>query len=120
MRLPLAAALVALMAAPAAPVAAATYQWTGYGVNVPGSSKCPTYRMTIDVTVDGKNVAAKFQQEGRPQRHFEATLDARGGFKTSAEVGGGGTIAVSGTISDKASTVLLDGYCKFGGPLTRR
>ena len=31
------------------------YTWTGYGINVPGSSKCPTYKMTIDVTVDGND-----------------------------------------------------------------
>ena len=46
--------------------AADLYTWTGYGTNVPGSSKCPTYKMTIDVTVDGSSVMGKFQQEGRP------------------------------------------------------
>ena len=29
------------------------YTWTGYGVNVPGSSKCPTYKMNIEVPVTG-------------------------------------------------------------------
>ena len=29
------------------------YTWTGVGINVPGSSKCPTYKMTINVTVEG-------------------------------------------------------------------
>ena len=32
------------------------YSWTGMGTNVPGSSKCPTYKMTIDVTVEGRSV----------------------------------------------------------------
>ena len=36
------------------------------GMNVPGSSKCATYKMTIDVTVDGDSVKGLFQQEGRP------------------------------------------------------
>ena len=46
----------------------------GYGANVPDSSKCPTYKMTIDVTVDGDHVKGRFQQEGRPERGFETTL----------------------------------------------
>ena len=96
------------------------YAWTGYGINVSGSSKCPTYQMTIDVTVEGDSVKAFFQQEGRPERHFEATKDAKGMFKTKAVVGGGGSMDVSGTISDIDSKVLLDGYCKFGGKLTKK
>ncbi len=36
----------------AAQAQTAAYNWTGYGVNVAGSSKCPTYKMVIDVTVD--------------------------------------------------------------------
>ena len=34
----------------------AIYTWTGYGLNVPGSGKCPTYKMVIDVTVVGTDV----------------------------------------------------------------
>lgn len=96
------------------------YVWTGLGINVPGSSKCPTYQMTINVTVVGDSVKALFQQEGRPQRHFEATKDANGKFKTVAALSGGNVIQVSGTISDADSNVLLDGYCKFGGKLTKK
>ena len=44
--------------------APAVYTWTGYGVNVPGSSKCPTYKMNIEVTVTGTAVKGIFQQEG--------------------------------------------------------
>jgi hypothetical protein len=41
-------------------------------------------------------------------------------FHTSAVVGGGNVIQVSGTINGADSNVLLDGYCKFGGPLIRK
>ena len=96
------------------------YVWIGNGINVPGSSKCPTYKMTINVTVTGDKVTALFQQEGRPERHFETNKDAKGMFRTTAVVGGGNVIQVSGTINDAESTVLLDGYCKFGGPMAKR
>jgi hypothetical protein len=99
--------------------AASAYTWTGMGTNVQGSSKCTTYKMTINVTVDGTSVKGQFQQQGRDERHFEATLDGKGVFKTKAQVGGGGSMDVSGTISDAGGQVLLDGYCKFQGKLTR-
>ena len=115
-----ATALTTLLLAGPAYAQAAKYSWIGYGINVPGSSKCPTYKMTIDVTVSGDSVKALFEQEGRPQRHFEATKDAQGMFKTTAVVGGGNIMQVSGTINGASSTVLLDGYCKFGGPLIKK
>ena len=115
-----AGALATLVLAGPAYAQANKYVWTGYGVNVPGSSKCPTYKMTIDVTVAGNKVTALFEQEGRPQRHFEATTDASGAFKTTAVVGGGNIMQVSGTIGAADSTVLLDGYCKFGGHLAKK
>ena len=96
------------------------YTWSGFGINVPGSSKCPTYKMTINVTVAGDSVKALFEQEGRPERHFETTKDAKGMFQTTAVVGGGNVIQVSGTISGADSKILLDGYCKFGGILTKK
>ena len=98
----------------------ARYWWTGYGINVPGSSKCPTYKMTINITVAGDSVKAVFEQEGRPERHFEATKDAKGMFKTTAVVGGGNVIQVTGKINGADSEVLLDGYCKFGGILVKK
>jgi hypothetical protein len=107
--------VLAAGAAQAAPVA---YTWTGMGVNVPGSAKCATYKMTIDVTVDGKTVKGVFQQQGREERTFEATLDGKGMFKAKAALGGGGSMNVSGSISENESSVVLDGYCKFGGRLT--
>jgi hypothetical protein len=115
-----ATALVALLLAGPASAQSVKYAWVGYGTNVPGSSKCPTYKMTINVTVEGDSVKALFEQEGRQQRHFEATKDAKGMFHTSAMLGGGNAIQVSGTINGADSNVLLDGYCKFGGPLIKK
>ncbi|MFO1079639.1 MAG: hypothetical protein U1E23_03295 [Reyranellaceae bacterium] len=76
--------------------------------------------MTINVTVEGNTVKGLFQQEGRPQRNFTATKDAGSAFKTKAEVGGGGAMDVVGSVKGGESKILLDGYCKFGGPLTRK
>ena len=98
----------------------ANYTWTGYGQNVAGASKCPTYKMTIDVTIEGTAVKGHFQQEGRDGRHFEATLGQGGVFKTQAVVGGNNKMDVTGTIADGSSKVLLDGYCKFEGKLTKK
>jgi hypothetical protein len=113
------ATLATLVFAGSAHAQSASYIWTGFGVNVPGSSKCPTYQMKINVKVVGDSVTAQFQQEGRPQRHFEATKDAQGMFRTVAELGQGNAIQVSGKISDIDGSVLLDGYCKFGGGLVK-
>jgi len=115
-----AGAIAALALASAAFAQTAAYTWTGMGTNVAGSAKCSTYKMTIDVTVDGKAVKGSFLQQGREQRHFDATLNDKGLFKTKAQLGGGSTMDVIGTITDKESRVLLDGYCKFEGKLTRK
>lgn len=97
----------------------ATYSLTGMGTGVLGSSKCATYQISIDIAVDGKAIKGLFKQQGRPERAFAATLDDKGGFKTSADVGDGNVMEVVGTISDKESRILLDGYCKFEGKLNR-
>src|ERR1700761_7051864 len=115
----IAAAAFVLLAASGAQ-AADSYSWTGSGMNVSGSSKCPTYKMTINLDVNGTAVTGHFQQEGRDARHFEATAGAGGAFKTKAVVGGGGSMDVSGTVSPQKSEILLDGYCKFSGPLTKK
>lgn len=116
--IPASAVVTLLLGAPAfaQPVA---YTWTGMGTGVADSSKCATYKMTIDVTVDGKTVKGVLHQQGRPERPFAATLDDKGLFKTKAELADG-EITVSGTISDQENRVLLDGYCKFEGKLTRK
>jgi hypothetical protein len=116
----MAGALMALAATAPVQAQTAAYTWTGMGISVVDSSKCATYRMTIDVTVAGKTVKGVLHQQGRPERTFETTLDDKGMFKTKAELSDGAAIDVSGTISDKESRVLLDGYCKFEGKLTRK
>jgi hypothetical protein len=116
-----AAALAALLlAAPAMAAESGAFTWTGYGENVPGSGKCPTYKMTIDVTVNGTDVQGRFQQEGRPERNFKATLGADMKFKTTAVVGGGNKMDVVGSLKEGASTIMLDGYCLFEGKLTKK
>ena len=112
--------LAAIVLAVPAYALSGNFQWVGYGINVPGSSKCPTYKMNITVTVTGKDVKGIFQQEGRDQRHFETTLDKNNKIKTAAVVGGGGMMDVIGQISDSGSTIKLDGYCKFEGPLVKK
>lgn len=98
----------------------AIYNWTGYGLNVPGSGKCPTYKMVIDVTVVGTDVQGRFQQEGRPERNFKATMGPDMKFKTTAIVGGGNKMDVVGSLKEGASTIMLDGYCLFEGKLTKK
>jgi hypothetical protein len=98
------------------------YTWTGKGGFGPksGGSKCYNYRMTVDVVVEGDKVKGDFQQEMREQRHFEATLAPDGTFKTTAIVGNGDRMDVTGVIRDGESRVVLDGYCKFDAKLTRK
>ena len=115
-----AAALATLCLVGPALAEPATYTWTGYGENVPGSGKCPTYKMTIDVTVDGTDVQGRFLQEGRTERTFKTTLAADKKFKTTAVVGGGNKMDVVGSLKEGASTIMLDGYCLFEGKLTKK
>jgi hypothetical protein len=105
--------LTALLLAATAQAEPVLYSWTGPGINTQGSTKCPGYKMTIDITVDGDSIKGRFQQEGRPERHFETKRDPKGMIKTKAELGQGNTIEVIGTINDKEQKILLDGYCKF-------
>jgi hypothetical protein len=113
------ATALALFGIGAAWAQAASYTLTGMGTGVAGTSKCATYQITIDVTVDGKAVKGLFKQQGRPERAFAATLDDKGAFRTKADVGEGNVMDVSGTIAETESRILLDGYCKFEGRLTR-
>jgi hypothetical protein len=113
-------ALATLLLAGAASAQQAAYTWTGHGENVRGASKCPGYKMTINVTVEGTAVKGLFQQEGREQRNFETALGQGGAFKTVAKLGQGNTIDVVGTIKDGESKIMLDGYCKFEGKLTKK
>lgn len=119
MRIFLAAGMAAVLVIGAAVVRAEqmAYSWTGIGV---GSGKCSTYRMEINVTADGQAVKGVLKQQGRPERPFEATADKNGMFRTTAKVGNGGTLEVSGSLKDGNTNVVLDGYCKFGGTLTKK
>jgi hypothetical protein len=101
----------------------AVYTWTGYGGFGPktaGSTRCGSFKMTVNISVDGDSVKGVFQQHGRDERNFETTLGKDGSFKTTAVVGGGGIMDVTGVIKDGESTVLLDGYCRFNATLTRK
>ena len=114
------ATLAALFLAGPALAEPAIFTWTGYGLNVPGSGKCPTYKMTIDVTVVGTDVQGRFLQEGRTERNFKAVLGPDMKFKTTAIVGGGNKMDVVGSLKEGASTIMLDGYCLFEGKLTKK
>ena len=114
------AAVAVVLGAASARAEAEVYGWTGMGVNVPGSAKCNAYQMTIEVTVDGSAIKGRFQQQGRPERNFEAARNATGVIKTTATIGGGNTMEVTLTMTDKEQRILLDGYCKFEGKLTRK
>lgn len=113
---------LAAMAALCVPALAqtASYTWTGYGRSggIGGSTSCSSYKMQVDVTVNGAQIKGLFQQQGRPQRNFEATADAGGSFRAIAKVSGG-TMDVRGTINATTATVVLDGYCKFDARLRR-
>jgi hypothetical protein len=112
-----AGSLAAVLFAGAAQADGPTYTWTGYGV---GSGKCPTYKMTINITTDGNEVKGLFQQEGRTQRFFNVSMGADKKFKTKAIVGNNNTIDVVGTLQDNAPKIMLDGYCLFEGPLVKK
>jgi hypothetical protein len=114
-RLSIAAALSA--AASQAQAQTPDYAGTSYGT---GPGKCSSYQMSVEVTVTGDNVKGVFQQAGRTKRHFEATRDASGTFKTQAVVGGRGKMNVTGTLRPDGGVVLLEGYCRFDTKLVRR
>ena len=69
-RIVAAGALAALLFAGTAHAQQAAYMWSGTGTNVAGATKCGSYKMKIDVTVDGNAVKGVFLQEGRTERHF--------------------------------------------------
>ena len=67
---------LAMLGAGAAWADPALYTLTGMGTGVAGTSKCATYQITIDLTVDGKAVKGSFKQQGRPERAFAAGVHA--------------------------------------------
>jgi hypothetical protein len=108
-------ALAVLLASLPAWAQKTTYAGNTMGV---GSGKCATYRMDMEVVIDGTAVKGRIKQQGRPDRSFNATLAAGGKLETRVVVGGDGSMDVIGTINDKEARVLLDGYCKFDFRLT--
>jgi hypothetical protein len=111
------AALAVLVAG--LPAQAQQMAYTGNSMGV-GSGKCATYRMDLELTVEGGVAKGHLKQQGRPERSFEAALGAGGAVKATTVVGGGESMDVSGTINDKEARILLDGYCKFEFRLTRK
>ena len=106
-------------AAQAEPV---VYAWTGYGGYGPTSTgnKCSTYKVTVEVTVEGDAVKGVFQQVWRDQRNFEAKLLPDGSFKTTTTTGTGQPMEIRGVIKEGANRVTLDGYCKFEATLAKK
>ena len=103
-------ALPIAMTAHAEPV---MYTWTGAGIGTQGSAKCPGYKTTIHIAVDGDKMSGRFQQEGRPEPTFETTRNAQGAIETKADIGQSNKMEVLGTINDKDQKIMPDGYCKF-------
>jgi hypothetical protein len=111
----LAGLLLAVSPAAAEPV---KYTWRGYGENVPGSSKCPGYRLTIEAFVEGARIWGQWQQEGRVVRPFDFAIgpDGRFGGKVDLQAS---IMTVSGQVGPDQARFDMKGYCKFGGALTK-
>jgi hypothetical protein len=109
---------VALLVA-SLPTQAQQIVYSGNAMGV-GSGKCATYKMAIEVAINGSAVKGHIKQQGRTDRYFDATLEPDAAIKTKVVVGGGESMDVIGTINDKEARILLDGYCKFDFRLTRK
>ncbi len=117
------AMLIGLCGAPmllAAPAIAepVKYKWHGYGINVPGSSRCPSYEMDIFVNVEGGRVWGHWQQRTRVVRQFDFPLAADGGFGGKVDLGAS-IMNVTGHASADGARFDMKGYCIFGGTLTK-
>ena len=88
------------------------------GTDPGGSSRCPTYGMNMNLTVNGSAISATFLQDGRTERNFTATVKPDGTFVSTATVGGGGKMRVAGKVTPGQVDVKLDGYCIFEFKLT--
>lgn len=94
------------------------YKWHGYGINVPGSSKCGGYEMNIQVNVEGSRVWGQWQQTTRVVRTFDFTMGADGSFGGKVDLGAS-IMTVSGRIAPDGARFDMKGYCVFGGTLTK-
>ena len=116
-RLSIAAALSVAASQAQAQTQTSEYAGTSFGS---GPGKCSSYQMSVEVTVTGNDVKGLFQQAGRTKRHFNATRDASGAFKTQAVVGHRGKMTVTGTLRQDGGDVVLEGYCRIDTKLVRR
>jgi len=101
------------------PTQAQQIVYSGNAMGV-GSGKCATYKMAIEVAINGSAVNGHIMQQGRTDRYFDATLGPDAAIKTKVVVGGGESMDVIGTINYKEARILLDSYCKFDFRLTRK
>lgn len=115
--LPLLAAALLVAATPlrAEPI---KYTWKGNGENVPGSSKCPGYTLTINANVENGKIWGQWQQTGRVVRSFEFPLQPDGSFKGQVDLQMS-KMNVSGEVTADGARFDMRGYCKFGGRLTK-
>lgn len=113
-------ALLAAAAWPPGPAAAepARFTWRGVGENVPGSSKCGGYRLTIEAFVENGRIWGQWQQEGRVVRPFEFALGPDGSFKGTVDLQAS-IMNVSGQATADAARFDMKGYCKFGGTMRK-
>jgi len=116
----LAALSLAALAAAAPPAAAEPlkYTWRGAGDNVPGSSKCGGYMMTIEAFAENGKVWGQWQQAGRVVRPFEFPLGPDGSFKGTVDLQAS-IMNVSGQITADFARFDMKGYCKFGGTMKK-
>ncbi|MGQ0676219.1 MAG: hypothetical protein ACT4N4_09060 [Rhodospirillales bacterium] len=94
------------------------YKWHGYGINVPGSSRCPSYEMDIFVNVEGGRVWGHWQQRTRVVRQFDFPLGPDGSFGGKVDLGAS-VMTVSGRAAADGARFDMKGYCIFGGTLTK-
>lgn len=95
------------------------YTWHGYGINVPQSSKCPTYELNLSFYVENGKVWGDWLQTGRVVRKFEFTLAPDGTFKGEVDLQAS-IMYVKGQVTpDGQARMDMKGYCIFGGWLKR-
>jgi hypothetical protein len=120
MRSPRVAILAVSFLAGIAPACAepVKYTWRGQGENVPGSSKCGGYQMTINVYAENGKVWGDWQQTGRVVRNFEFPLAPDGSFKGAVDLQAS-IMNVKGEIGPDRARFDMKGYCIFGGNLKK-
>ena len=108
------AATILPMLAAAAYAEPIKYTWHGYGINVPGSSKCGSYELNIQLNLEGNRVWGQWQQRTRVVRPFEFTVAADGSFGGQVDLQAS-IMNVKGSVSGDSVRFDMRGYCVFGG-----